>query len=424
MPSRVAARALLGTWGLLLLVVLAFVPRVLVAWELPLLATAPDHPECAPDEGLQYWTVMRYADGDFSSWPTSGSIYSAYPPTAYALHAVTLALARVVPGAATTERFPSSWWRLRRYAAARLGSVILGVLTVLLAACAAGAWTGSRLVAIASGAAIALYPQLVFVNGYVNADAFTIATGAGLWLAVSQWASGGEGRAGMALVGAAAGLVVLGKPSGYATLVPTALWVLDARRRGRLVWADLVRTAGATMLVTFPVLAANAFRNQGDPLGLAKYRELLATSYHGHTIHGTFVPFLGALARSSFGVFRNADLPLPGFFYLCAIAFLGVAVGSAVTRRRRFREVGLRAAAWLAVALIGSLALVVWNAMVVDAQAQGRYLLPVLVPVGSAATCMLGTLRGLGPALVALWLAFLASATIAGIVLIHAHPCV
>ena len=87
MSGRVPAPgmpATLGGWAVVMLVVLALAPRLLVTWELPLAASS-DHPECAPDEGLQYWTVMRYAEGDVATWPASGSIYSAFPPLPYAL---------------------------------------------------------------------------------------------------------------------------------------------------------------------------------------------------------------------------------------------------------------------------------------------------------------------------------------------------
>ena len=68
--------SVLGAPAVLLLVVLALVPRLVIAWDLPLAAT-PDQPECAPDEALQYWTVMRYASGDFATWPAMSAARSA-----------------------------------------------------------------------------------------------------------------------------------------------------------------------------------------------------------------------------------------------------------------------------------------------------------------------------------------------------------
>src|SRR5262245_29170203 len=80
-PTPGVRRPLSGRVVLLLLMA-ALVPRLFVAWTLPL-AASPAAPECAPDEGLQFWTVMRYAAGDFATWPASGSIYSAFPPLPY-----------------------------------------------------------------------------------------------------------------------------------------------------------------------------------------------------------------------------------------------------------------------------------------------------------------------------------------------------
>lgn len=419
-------RTLLDGWTVVLLVVLALAPRCFVAWDLPLAAT-PAEAECAPDEGLQYWTVMRYAGGDFATWPASGSIYSAFPPAAYAPHAAALALARALPGDAWPARFPSSWWRLRRYGAARLGGMLLGVATVLAAAALAATWTHSRRLALASGIALAWHPQLVFVNGYVNADAFTILAVTALALALSRWAAGGEGRAGVVAVGATAGLVALGKPTGFPALVPTVLWLGDAFRRGRLGRSAAAFAGAAAALVALPVLAWNALRNAGDPLGLGKYRELLGSGYHGEPLRGGFGAFLATLARSSFGVFRHADLSLPAAFYVLALGFVAVGIVAAVVplaRASRADGRPARAAAWVGSCFVVSLALVAANGALVDAQAQGRYLLPALVPVSVAVTCALGALPRVGVVVLVCWLGFLATATATGLALIHAHPCV
>ncbi|MCC6764695.1 MAG: DUF2142 domain-containing protein [Deltaproteobacteria bacterium] len=413
-------------WTVCCVAALAAAPRLFVAWELPL-AGPPAARECAPDEGLQYWTVMRYAGGDFATWPASGSIYSAYPPVPYLPHAAALALGRLLTDDAASERFPSRWWRLRHYATARLGGVLLGCLTAVLAALAAEAWSGSRRLALASGAAVALFPQLVFVNGYVNADSFTVAAVAALAAALARWAAAGEGRTGIGWVGAAVGAVALGKPTGYAALPPTAVWLLDAHRRGRLDARALGRAAFAASAVAAPALAVNAVRNAGDCLGLAKYRELVATEYTTHPATAA-LPFLRELARSSFGVFGRADLPMPPAYYVGAACFFVAGVAAGLRALRPAGAVAaagaprVRAAGWLAAAVTTALALVLWNGWTVDAQPQGRYLLPTLVPLWAAITCALGGVSA-RPVLLAGWLLFLAAATTRALVLIHAHPC-
>jgi hypothetical protein len=184
-----------------------------------------------------------------------------------------------------------------------------------------------------------------------------------------------------------------------------------------------------TVFVAAPVLVANGVRNHGDLLGLGKYRALLATEYVGRPIAGPegFASFVAELARSSFGVFRNADLALPSACYVGAAAFLvlGLVMGVAALRRSAppaSAGAEYRAVAWLASCLAVGVALVVWNGLAVDAQAQGRYLLPVLVPLWAAITCALGS-GGRG-ALLAAWLGFLVVASGIALALVHAHPCV
>jgi len=411
-----------------LLLLVALVPRAIVAWTLPL-GMPEQRMECAPDEGLQLWTVLHYADGDLATWPASGSIYSAYPPAPYALHAVLLRAVRAALGNGWPSRFPSSWWRLQSYTAARLGGMLLGCVTVLCAIFSAQLWSQSRGLAIASGLAVALYPQLVFVNGYVNGDSYTVAAVACLMFALSRWATAGEGAAGVLWVGAAAGLVLLGKPNGYAALVPTAVWLLDALRRRRIVLGRFIEVGGVGVLVAAPILVWNGLRNEGDLLGLGKYREWLATAYHPRPATGFFadrIPwFLRELGRSAFGVFRNADLPLPSVFYLCVVIFslIGLVAGARALRQTLRRSLAVRATLWLTATLALNVAVVVWNAWAVDYQPQGRYLLPAVIPIVIAVTGALGPVRPGGRVLLASWLGFLAVATATAVAMIHANPC-
>jgi 4-amino-4-deoxy-L-arabinose transferase-like glycosyltransferase len=209
-------------------------------------------------------------------------------------------------------------------------------MRVVGAAFATATWTRSRRLALASGAALAFLPQLAFVNAYVNADSFTIAAVTALVAALSAWTRAGEKSSHLVLVGAAIGLVVLGKPTGYPALVPTVVWLLAAWRRRRLAPAALGRATMAALLVAGPVLIANALRNAGDPFGLGKYRQLIATAYDGRPIAGldALPSFLGKLARSSFGMCRHADLQLPFGFYLGAAAALGLGLAAGTVALR------------------------------------------------------------------------------------------
>ena len=217
----------------------------------------------------------------------------------------------------------------------------------------------------------------------MNGDAMTVAAGAALVLALTRWVRAGEGRRGIAAIGAAAGLVVLGRVNGYPVLVPTLAWVVWALRRRTLPVSDAARAAAIAVAVSAPMLAWNAIRNRGDPLGLSNYRRYMAEQWHVTAPPPDGVgAFASAFGRSSFGLFRNMDLPLPPAFYSVALAMLIVGVALAAWRAAHAGATGRAAAAWLAAAVAASVGLVVHYSWFVDFAPEGRYsLLPTLVLV-------------------------------------------
>ena len=243
---------------------------------------------------------------------------------------------------------------------------------------AAQAWTDSRAAGLAAGLIAATYPQSVFIGAYTNADAFTLAAGALLVLAVARWARRGEGSVALVPVGAAAGLVVLGKMSGYYLLPVTFLWagwaVWTHRASARAGLLSLAACAG----LSAPFLAWNALRNRGDALGLQRYGRFVAE--HGTPVDKLDLPdagstFVFGLLKSSFGVFGNLHILMPGVFYLVAVGLLGAGCIVLFTGWGRASGVSRRAGLWLALGIVINLALVFLNSWYVDFQAQGRYIL-------------------------------------------------
>jgi 4-amino-4-deoxy-L-arabinose transferase-like glycosyltransferase len=398
--------------------------RLAAAWAIPL-GYGPSF-NCAPDEAGHFWAARELALGRTATWPESLSIYSAYLPSQYLAHA---AFALLVPrfDRPWLYRMPLEAERVRGYPLVRLGSILLGAVTVLALALAATTWTGARAAGLTAGAVAALYPQLVFVDAYTNGDAYTVAAGALLALALARWARAGESGAGLVGLGAALGAVVLGKPSGYAILPPTLWWIGWAALRGRLAIGAIARALAVTLAVAGPMLAWNAVRNGGDVLGLAHYRLFLQGPYRPTavaTVPNAVATFTRFLTTSAFGRLANMSLPLDTPLLVAALVFLLVGSGAALARLRSADRPARRGALWLATASALAVAFVVCNSWLVDFQPQGRYLLlfAVLLTV-VAAWAPHGLARPFWRAWPALYVAFLAVAALATEVLLVRHPC-
>lgn len=417
-----AAPSLLrAVWPIALL---ALVLRAFVAWTLPLDASDAVR-ECAPDERGHLQVIRRLASGRlFAEPPDPRSSYEAFPLAPYVPHAASFLLG----GGSTTDglaRFPPRSEAGAGFLAARAGSVTLGALTVVLLAFAAYAWTGDAAAARWTALVAALYPQLLFIGGYANADAYTLAAGALTVFALARWARAGEGAVGLDLVAAALGLVVLGKPSGYFLLVTTGVWVATAVRGARIDGRTVARATAVALAVAGPCLAWNAWRTGGDVLGLRHYAAWLGSLRHPFT-PGMDIPnaprlFVEWLSISSFAAFRNLDLHLPTAFYGAAsvLLVLGLA-GTAASHGRRLAATDRRGVVWLGGSAALNLALVGYNCWFVGFSPQGRYLM-LNVLLLTAIACIGPERRW------RLWpfayVAFLAAAALWSIALIHANPC-
>lgn len=407
------------------LCVVALVPRLIVAWALPLASGSAD-PNCAPDELAHFWVVREMSYGRFAPWsPGAISIYAAFLPSQYVFQTATLAIGRILGG--EIARFVSPEPLILGYGYARLGSTLLGLITV--AALTETAWrlTRSRVQALVAGLVVALLPQLVFVNAYVNSDAFTIAGGALLTWSLVRWFRDPSQQLNSILLGVALGLVLLGKLSGYYLLPPTtALMALELRRQHHTRRALAIVTA--CLATAIPVILWNAARSGGDALGLQAYQEFVAHHWTRNPASGPapWRLFFSRLGMSTLGTFRNMDLFLPMPLYWCALVIAVTGLVVALIALRHADRVDRLLTAWFVAGAAINVFVVWWNSWVIDFQPQGRYVLLTAACLGMAVA--VAPMRALPRAGAQLWAAAVISFLLVAVGysthLILTEPCV
>jgi hypothetical protein len=420
--------ARLGTVALVALALLAVVPRLLLVWAIPLGSGSAD-PNCAPDELEHFLFVRELAAGRTPTWPEAPTIYAAFLPTVYVVHALALAAGGPVAAQPVWYRFAPSRSELLGFPFARLGGVILGLITVWALAAAAHGWTGSRSAALCAGAVAALYPQLVFVGAYVNADAFTIAAGVLLVAALERWQHRRGDVAPLTRLAVTMALVIAGKPSGYFVLLPTACVLIAAWRRDEVGTVAATASIATLALLAGPLLLWNALRNQGDVLGVGKFSGWLAQWHRADArgISGAAPRFVETLTESSFARFRNMDLALPSGFYVIFFAMLAIGLLHGARSVLRSREPRTRTfARWLLGCIVGNVALVAYDTWFVEFQAQGRWILVCMLLLTVVAV-LAPTGGPLPPSIAAGWvcacLTFLAVSLTYSVAMIASHPC-
>lgn len=422
--SRASTAIPMRSRDILLLTVLTALPRLFVLWALPLASGSSD-PNCAPDELAHFWVVRDIALLKFTAWTPEGfSIYAAFPPVQYFMHALLYSLHPLSPSLLT--RFASPHDVVVGYGYARLGGVVLGITTVLTLAQVVWRIERSRNAALFTGAFVALTPQLVFVNSYVNADSFTIAAGAVLTLAVVSWSEDPRAAVPTLWLGVALGIVLVGKPSGFFLLPSTLALIATYAREADGPVKTVGRLIVGTCVVAAPVLFWNACRNEGDAFGLIAYGDFLRHRWTRIPPPGPTpaLTFIASLTMSTIGTFRNMDLRLSEQLYWIAggayIIGLGLSASAWPGASKRVR----RLLGWVALSVAINVALVWWNSWFVDFQPQGRYiLLSFLFLALVAGLCPLREHRSWRMAWMASYLAIQAILCVASLRLIYLTPC-
>ena len=266
------------------------------------------------------------------------------------------------------------------------------------------AWTAWRRAgpAVVAGLGFGLWPQVAFVGGYVNDDAFALLAAALVVAALAAIDRDGMNGRRSAFLGLALGLVALSKYYVYAAFGLVLLWGLArARAAGRAFPRGMLVAAGVAALVSGWWFVRNALIYKGDPLALgvigrridaiaaalpprvAANTDLLsASSLHrrGQPVSALFVHgWIRLTADSFFGRFGWMSRRFPVAVYVAAAALLAGAVLGVLRRRTdaavpRSLVFVLFGPVFLVLLLFESLS----NSYFVDWQPQGRYLLPSL----------------------------------------------
>jgi hypothetical protein len=255
------------------------------------------------------------------------------------------------------------------------------------------AFPDSEFAAPLGGLAAVALPSTALVFATANNDALAALLGlCVLGFAATLVREGGTPRAFGAL-GALVGVTGIVKLSGWLLVVPAltaAVFAPGARAR--------VRRSAAVLGLTAAVAAPWAVRNiavYGEPTATSAFAQLAPVP--GRSIGG-FKLLIGThpshpraqrlwpeVGRTSIGVLRWSDLRLHPAAYLVALIATAVAGTLAVRRlaigpRSEAIAADVRVTAVFATGLIALTAGLIWYAMTVDYQPQGRYLLPALLP--------------------------------------------
>jgi hypothetical protein len=284
----------------------------------------------------------------------------------------------------------------------RLFSLALGALTVLLVyRTGLMVFAGSQCAAWIAAAAVAFLPQFTFLSTSTSNDTAAALSGAFVFhtIAERRATAGTAGACQDAKLGLALGLAVLTKLT-LLSLVGIVLLHLVFLEPGR--YRDRARAAARVALVGVLVSGWWFWRNfshYGDWIGLhlRVNPQAIAWDLAPKSLFSNYFAlpnFWRSVGESLVGSFGFMHIPLPGGFYLVALAaFLAALAGvtvQLVTGARRRAATSLLPTMLLAVA-VAVIQLVQFNLMV--SQPQGRYLFHVLLPL---ALILISGLRTLG----------------------------
>jgi hypothetical protein len=405
-------------------IVACFVLYASWAWVIPF--------NTAPDESMRYVLVRYLSEHGSIPVGTDPAIRDPIWGTSYAFEPIlaplVAAFLRSMAGLFTTDARTLLW-------AARFASVIFGTGTVAICILISrrlfvGAWRWFFVVLIA------LLPQFAFLSSYLNSDSLGLFSTA---LIIYAWLRGlrdGWGTANALLLGVGISVCLLSYFTAYGfVLLSVVVYVADRIRRWRHTPVDERRRYRRETLVQVATIGAvvlllagwwfvrNAYLYDGDFLGLRTSTEqstLYALDFakpgassaigRGWTLwHMLRKGWILGTAISSVGVFGYMNVPMPAPIYAvyATIVVAGMllalvpAIASRLARHRTNAggsEVSDRVNArltlpgftpWgrrlfetaLLLAIPIPVALSMYHSYTQDYQPQGRYTLPMLLPV-------------------------------------------
>lgn len=247
----------------------------------------------------------------------------------------------------------------------------------------------------------ALWPQVTFLFSYVNNDGLSVVA---CVLTIAAWHYGireGWSRRAVVGLGAAVGLVLLSKPSGFTVALLSPLPLVMDHPRLRVLLRRLL-LSGATVAAVAGWWYVIAWRRYGpDVFATQLFAEMVErTGLHLNSgrslgmspLEMVFLPlseripvsWLNLLARSSFGMFEWMDLALPAFVYTAVLGLIALAAAGWLRRHKGASALGAapRSLHLLTFAVLPAthFALTVYWSYTIDYQPQGRYLFPLALP--------------------------------------------
>lgn len=318
----------------------------------------------------------------FGQYPCPFS-YQTFPPVNYILAAGVAKVTEVVSP-------------LQPYVGARIASLLFGAAFILWLYGSLVRLRVERKLAAIITVGAGFIPQVLAVSAYPNADSYSLAVTAGLAFTMIGVLQHFSLRRAI-WFGILLGLFLTVKYNFFLLLLPVfGIWLAVWRRK--LLTSAQLKIVGWCVGAGALVLASPWYiRNlvlYGDPVGVSHNLELMARYKPLGTAYGLTYDsivfllqhgFFGNVAMSFFAHFSPEKWPLPGATYEFLLLAL---LGGGVYFVFELWMYGARREKWLFTALavlgVGTLFLVVWNAVQYTYQAQGRYLFPLLVPTALA----------------------------------------
>lgn len=327
--------------------------------------------------------------------------YAVYPGLNYTISAGFMKVQHAITGGEYQDL----------YVAARLTSTLAIPVYVFFLWQTARLLLRQRLARATALLAGGFIPQVSFIGGYVNSDAFSMAAGAAIVYLTVRMLIEGQFPWMVLYCGLGAGMLAWARPNFVLLVIPFAgAWLytmLPIWREGawrRVVFYTLAAAGLAALVGSWWYL-----RNldlYGDPLGartMSDAFDALAPLRQSRADQGATLTQLifedpiwsKWTFRSFFGVFGYMSLFLDYRIYLAirlvlTVAGAGLLIALYKSIAAHGRGVWASGASWawlvLVVVLIGAILASAWTSLYNDFQPQGRYLYPALVPALLLAT--------------------------------------
>lgn len=356
----------------------------------------------APDEAMRYPIAQFiFANGSLPNGMEDslvnhiwGFSYALYP---YLTSIISAFFMKIVSAFASSD--------VSLLIAARMTSVAAGTGTIILCFKIGEQLFKSRPFSVLLATSVCFLPQFVFLCSYQNNDSFAVFSGALIiyfWILAlkTDWAL----RACIG-VGVGCGLCAMSYYNAYVFLLATLVLYFVSRILNKDTSVQITGGALIIFLIAFAIAGwffiRNATLHNGDFLGfntttlsaeryaMDGYRpsQLQTPKSLGMSFSETFFKsdWIPTVAASFIGVFSYMTVKLPLFLY--ALYFLFFLIGFVGFVTRLFGRQNCKAsiplvmkAAFIMIILV-NLGLFMYSAYTKDYQAQGRYMMPSLLPL-------------------------------------------